>query len=494
VRLGAALAGVMLAGSAQAQETITGPYLLDASPTGFTVVWDTEERGTPVLQYTVDELLFADVTSEERGNRWRHVGRIDGLSPGDEVEYRAAGPIHRATTFPDDRVRLAFVSDLQLDTANPTAWEQVAADILAEHQREPLHALVVAGDAVDEPGDTSQWDSVLRMAREVLWEVPLFVVPGNDDGGAAELGLETPWRVDAGPVRLLGLDTRVDSRLNGQISWLDDQLDCDPLFTVGVMHHPFIAELFTPDNNDYSGQIVERLGAQATDCDTSSAHVFGAAHGYSRGDSLDHRHAWIGAGSGGGPLDEWGTEPQAPSEEIAISRPEYGFVVLEAAAAGMVWSRHTLGEGVTDTLELASDGAPPARPSVTVDGDVATGSAFDGVGPISAAHWRIEECNGGIVEERWIRRFDEYDGEVIVFDPTAIDIEQPCFFAQVRYRDATLRWSEFSPLAPETADDPTASNLCDCSTAGAQSGPWLLALLCLRRRRSRSPKSRPHRA
>lgn len=474
MRLGAAAAGIALlwAGSAAAQP-LAGPFVIDPSDTGFTVIWETAEEGAPAFQWTVDVPQVGAVESEDLGDRWRHRGQVVGVSPGDVVTYRADGPERPVRVLSADRARIAFISDAQLDAADPFKWEEVAAEILAVHRADALHALVVAGDAVDEPGEVSQFDDFLGMAEELLAEVPLLAVPGNDHGAVDYLELELPWRVDAGPVTLLGLDSRVEARTEDQRQWIDAQLDCEG-WTVATMHHPFGAELFTPDNNGWSQSAASTLLRCA-----DTAAVFGAAHGYWRGEDWTVRQLLFGAGSAGGPLDLWGTEPQAESEAAGISRPEYGFLLLDAAGDEAVWERHTLGAGVTDSVVLRGDDAAPAAPGTpTWDGTFfVTTSEAD-----YAAEWEVRACGDSSATRRRVRAREEYGGEVSNLDLTRFAIEGFCAEVRVRQRSQALVWSDWSEWSqPSDGAEPTPEVAdCDCQVGG---GGWLLMGLVLCRRR-----------
>ena len=66
-----------------------------------------------------------------------------------------------------------------------------------------------------------------------------------------------------------------------------------------------------------------------TDCGKPSIHFFGHTHGYSRGNSRDHKHLWINAATAGGAIDNWGEFPNFDYDEFSVTQDEYGFVAVE---------------------------------------------------------------------------------------------------------------------------------------------------------------------
>ena len=130
------------------------------------------------------------------------------------------------------------------------------------------------------------------------------------------------------------MDTNEEYQNKTQLSWLDDLLartkeneEID--FVFAQMHHPHKSELWLDGEEDYTGQIVKKLEAFSTETGKPSIHFFGHTHGYSRGQSRDHKHLWINVASAGGSIDNWGEFAQQNYDEFTVTQDEYGFVMVE---------------------------------------------------------------------------------------------------------------------------------------------------------------------
>ena len=75
--------------------------------------------------------------------------------------------------------------------------------------------------------------------------------------------------------------------------------------------------------------IVEKLEKFSTDSGKPSIHFFGHTHGYSRGQSKDHKHLWVNVASAGGAIDNWGEFEGRDYDEFTVTQDEYGFVMVE---------------------------------------------------------------------------------------------------------------------------------------------------------------------
>lgn len=477
---------LLLCTAAFGQEVTLGPFLQDPVDDAVSVVWHTAEDAPAVVQFGPGLSEVAPGETSPWGEGFRHVVRLEGLQG--TWAYQVAGAEPATVRTPGDALRIVLTSDTQLDTGNPFAWERVAAAIAAT---EP-HLLAIAGDLVDEAHEPSQWWGFHQQAPGLLASVPLLAVPG-DEGSEdfvrhfvlPENGPpgwpEQSWTARFGSLLLIGLDTSEAAREPEVLGWLDEQLTgcAGTDFVLGLLHHPWRAELFTPDNNDFSGAIVARLEAWSTACDRPSLHVFGGAHGYSRGASRDARHGWLGPGSGGGTLDLWGTEPQEPVEQIAVSQPEYGFVVLDVEGGSLELSRWGLGtvqEPVEATLRerfsIEASGDPRPAPQLRpVDG----GFELVDPGDIQAVQWR--DCGG---EATWIQDRNQYGGDDPAQERLSLQTDSAC--VQARVRDWSLNWSAWAESASLQVAD------CGCASGGG-AAPMLLFLLLARRRptAARSP-------
>lgn len=113
-------------------------------------------------------------------------------------------------------------------------------------------AVIVTGDLVD-GGEAEDYAAVTGLLQRL--RAPVFAVPGNHDrrgltrkalaftGVVPDAG-PIRFTADAGPVRLIGLDSLVEGHYHGhlggdQLAWLDDQLAVKPDSpTLVFLHHP----------------------------------------------------------------------------------------------------------------------------------------------------------------------------------------------------------------------------------------------------------------
>ena len=116
-------------------------------------------------------------------------------------------------------------------------------------------AVIVTGDLVHD-GEAEDYAALTGLLQRL--GAPVLAVPGNHDrreltrkalaftGVVPEAGA-IRFTADAGPVRLIGLDSLVEGHEHGhlgddQLGWLDDQLEAAPDSpTLVFLHHPPIA-------------------------------------------------------------------------------------------------------------------------------------------------------------------------------------------------------------------------------------------------------------
>ena len=98
------------------------------------------------------------------------------------------------------------------------------------------------------------------------------------------------------------------------------------------VHHPYKSELWTPGESDFTGSVVSKMEAFSEACGKPSIHFFGHTHGYSRGQSRDHKHVMINVATAGGAIDYWGEWPQVDYDEFSVSEDDWGFVLVEVEA------------------------------------------------------------------------------------------------------------------------------------------------------------------
>lgn len=155
---------------------------------------------------------------------------------------------------------IAQISDLHVSTPGASHMPQFDGAVNLEHAIALLHSLsprpdvvIATGDLVDQ-GKPEEYD-VLCSLLDAL-QIPLYAVPGNHDDRAPFVAAfardgylpDAPgplhYAIDELPVRLVGLDTWCEGRVDGEIDdagldWLDDTLSAEPRrSTLVFMHHP----------------------------------------------------------------------------------------------------------------------------------------------------------------------------------------------------------------------------------------------------------------
>jgi hypothetical protein len=350
--------------------------------------------------------------------------------------------------------------------------------------------VVVAGDLVDNGWSATDWtEDFFPPAAELMSAVPYYPVPGNHEGNSPlffryfhlpEGGGEHWYSKDLSNLRLIGLDSNSGYDGDEQLAWLVSELDrtcLDPTvdFVFAQLHHPHLSELWPAGESDWTGQVVGELERFTEACGKPSVHLFGHTHGYSRGQSKEHRHLWVNVSSAGGALDRWGSPAQRNYPQFSVSQDTWGFVAVEVEAGDdptFRLSRVSRGNPdqphdnvVTDTVRIGLREAPPAAPApVGPAPDACVGPAVLRASPFAdpdggahqASEWEVAPTCADFTAplvRRWRQSTDVFQGEDLQAGDDLTDEEIPelepgtsaCW--RVRYRDDGLTWSDWS--APE---------------------------------------------
>ena len=411
--------------------------------------------------------------------------------------------------------RLVAMSDMQRDNSNPNKFNEVihdgVIDYISEEYSDDLAAelamVLVTGDLVVTGSSYYQWqDHFFEPSQDLFSHVPLYPVFGNHeqntdyfikyfhlpDNGTP--GYEEHWYyTDYSNLRVIGLDSNGGYQVQAQLDWLEavlqDACSNDNIdFVFAQLHHPYKSELWTPGESNYTGDVIQRMENFSDECGKPSIHFFGHTHGYSRGQSLDHNHLWVNVATAGGAIDYWGEWPQADYDEFTVTQDEWGFVVVDVEAGEepqFVLKRISRGNAYTyrdnevrDEVVIRFNNTPPNQPvglspSGQVDPDLLALSADDfvdinGDAPM-AAQWNIyQDCNltstpvisKFINMENWY--YNENTQESV--ELTQISVSglsgNSAYCWQVRYRDTSLGWSDWSePLSFETGESVYSENM-----------------------------------
>jgi hypothetical protein len=398
---------------------------------------------------------------------------------------------------------IVAMSDMQQDWQHTSVFKDLVEDNLIPYMQqeygsdlaEHLGYFIVPGDLVQTGGVYSSWASTFfEPAEDLLSYVPLYPVPGNHEGNTPTFfkyfnlplnGTNTNdypehwWYKDYSNVRLIGLESNNGYRVQDQLDWLQDVLDetaadADIDFVFAQIHHPYESELWISGNTNYTGDVITLLENFSTATGKPSVHFFGHTHGYSRGQSKEHNHVMVNVASAGGALDNWGEFAQQDYPEYTRSDDDFGYVIMEIQAGAdpqFVLKRLSHGsyeDGLVtnvlkDTLRIKFNNPAPDTPTGIFPGDndvlapeciIFLGSEFsDTDGDLhGATQWRIatDVSFNTIVYDEWYQHENWYfdvdlmAGNNMVDQEVNILQENATYYWQVRYRDRSLAWSEWS--------------------------------------------------
>ena len=500
------------ASPADAQELVTGPYLQSASPTSIWISWETMGGESTTVEWgTVEPLVDTAGGGTIAGpeGHVHHEVQLENLTPDTRYLYRVVtdemvSDIFHFRTPPvaadEAPFRLLAMSDMQIDRGRPNQFREVIEDGVIPYVTatygpeltEELGLILIPGDLVEDGNEYHQWAAEFFAPAEALFPyVPVYPVTGNHENNSQSYfdyfhlpdngtpGFEEHWYfVDHGNLRVVGLDSNGLYRNPVQIEWLErvladtcanDEID----FVFAQLHHPHHSELWPAGNTHFTGDVIAVLEAFSSDCEKPSLHFFGHTHGYSRGQSRDHRHLMVNVASAGGNLDYWDEYPQADYPEYSVSHDEYGFVIVDVEAGAdpsFQLTRISLGNQtqgrdneVRDTVTVRRYNTAPTTPTKRGPlGRAVSPRCFTlGLSPFDdadgdahwATHWQVaRDCDGfdSPIVDRWRQRENWYGDENTQANDDLTDEEiegldsatEYCW--RGRYRDEGLRWSAWS--------------------------------------------------
>ncbi|WP_215224873.1 fibronectin type III domain-containing protein [Echinicola shivajiensis] len=362
-------------GNLNAQQIEIEPYLQNASPNSITVMWQTDSGEESIVEWGLTPNLGNSTSGNSIDINFTdarvHEVSLTGLERLSVYYYRvrtgkAFSDIYQFKTPPFAKDRKSFnlvaMSDMQIDGNEPDKFYEVVNEgILAYLDKEfqgevpeNLAMVLIPGDLVQNGANYIQWrEHFFQPAQKLFSQVPVYPVLGNHENqsvfyfkyfslpknGSPEFA-ENWWYKDYGNTRILGLNSNVDDGIGGsnyQLRWLDkileetaemEEID----FVFAQMHHPHKSELWIPGEEEFSGEVVKKLEDFTEKTGKPSIHFFGHTHGYSRGQSKDHKHLWVNVASAGGALDNWGEFEGRDYDEFTVTQDEYGFVMVEVDA------------------------------------------------------------------------------------------------------------------------------------------------------------------
>ncbi|MEN6577422.1 MAG: metallophosphoesterase family protein [Phycisphaerales bacterium] len=262
----AIMSSVVLAVAASAQippqpSIITsGPYLQHATKTGITILWETREKASSVVEFGDQTPLASRIAGADDCDM--HEVRIENLKPQTNYFYRvisrttsgreSVSEVYSLQTAVEEQTPYAFgvVSDTQ---TNPPIWGKISMLLFAERPNFVVHA----GDIVGEGPKKEQWtNDFLKPAHGLMSRVPIFAILGNHDQDHANYyryicnpAPEHRYTFTYGNAQFFLIDTKRDvSPASEQYQWLDGELARSRATWKFAVHH---FSPYSSDENDW---------------------------------------------------------------------------------------------------------------------------------------------------------------------------------------------------------------------------------------------------
>ncbi len=505
---------VYLPTSVIAQSITINPYLQDVNPNSIFILWETDIEVESIVEWGLTESLGNEaigISYPSNGGTIIHEVHLQNLERFTPYFYRvktntAISDIYKFKTPPfasdNESFRILAMSDMQRDGAFPDKFQEVVEEGVIDYLEQEiggdiidnLALVMIPGDLVVNGNNFNSWKSqFFTPAEELLSQVPVYPVLGNHEVNSpfyfsyfklpenGTPGLEEHWwHKDYGNVRIIGLNSNNPFNTTEQLDWLDlvlsetcaaDSID----FVFAQLHHPHKSELWTPGESNFTGEVIKRLEQFTSDCSKPSIHFFGHTHGYSRGNSRDHKHLWINVASAGGAIDNWGEFPNFDYDEFTVSQDEYGFVMVEISDDDdpkVVVKRISRGDQdmiidnqLSDSLTMRFNPSLVNSPNlispinnieiapecVTLEGDTFTSPNINA--QHGQSHWQVSTLDLGfdnpIVEtwknfENWYFDINTQLGDDLTDEKIDGLEESTDYIWRVRYRDREMNWSEWT--------------------------------------------------
>ncbi len=407
-----ALAALMPApGEAGAERFIAGPFLQRATPTGITVVWETNVDTDTRVEFGTTEGLGTEVMGTALVTPAMtiiHKTTLSNLLPDTYYHYQAitkkakSDILHfRTPALPsaEQPFRFLVYSDTQNENTTPDKHAEIVnegmiafvTENFGPDLSEEVAFVLHAGDIVDSNGGFEKWrEQFFNEAQNLLQYVPLYTVLGNHervpddyfryfvlpDNGTPGYGGHW-YYFDYSNVRVIGLNSNYGYRMQAQLAWLDGVLaescsDPDIDFVFAQLHHPYRSEPWMPGEIAYTGLVIDRMEQFSSDCGKPSIHFFGHTHSYARGQSRDAEHLWVNVATAEGGIRYWGEYHNFDYPEFQKTLLEWGFVVVEVEAGGSPLLRlRRISRGndvvaadneVVDDITIRADNLAPVAP------------------------------------------------------------------------------------------------------------------------------------
>ncbi len=517
---------LLSAGAVIGQAIRIQPYLQDVEPNAVHILWETDAGDESIVEWGLSEALgfeASGIAYASNGDARVHEVRINGLERFTRYFYRvktgaATSEVYSFRTPPfatdNQSFRLVAMSDMQRDGSFPDKFREVVEEGVIQYLtngetaiEDEIGLVMIPGDLVTNGNSYDQWkNTFFDPSASLFRHVPVYPVLGNHENNSAfyytyfrlpENGTpeytEHWWFKDYGNLRIIGLDSNGAFANEDQLEWLDNILEqsCEVGtidFIFAQLHHPHKSELWTPGESDFTGEVIARLEQFTTTCGKPSIHFFGHTHGYSRGQSRDHKHLWINVASAGGAIDNWGEFPNFDYDEFSVSQDEYGFVVAEVTdgeSPQFTIKRISRGDQdqvidnqLMDSLVIRLNPTELAAPEpeypvgieLAPECVVLQASPFLTEGATHGqSHWQVSISEDDFTEpvfeswknfENWYYDIDTQAEDDLTDEEVTGLAEESDYWWRVRYRDREMNWSEWSePATFSTGESVATPNL-----------------------------------
>lgn len=498
-------------------DIIVKPYLQDATPSSIKVMWETSSGTESIVEWGETPKLGNKTTGKSYPVDYKksriHEVKLSGLKKSTTYYYKVITEHKDSNTYKfrtppstseSNNFNLLAMSDMQYDYKQPDKFKEIVDEGILAYLKDKygknqelssnLAMIMIPGDLVENGTEIYQWrQHFFAPAAKLFSQVPVYPVLGNHERNSdfyfkyfslPENGTpayaEHWWYKDYGNVRIIGLDSNKGYReIPQQIEWLETVLketaeNKDIDFVFAQLHHPHKSELWIPGETDFTGKIIKLLEQFSQKTGKPSIHFFGHTHGYSRGQSKEHKHLWVNVASAGGAIDNWGEFEGRDYDEFTVTQDEYGFVIVEVSNdkknPRFTLKRITRGNTkknkdneISDSITIYRKSQKPNTPQIISPqkeninniGTILKATPFksniDGAFH-AASQWQISEQKdfSKPIVDSWKQHENWYYNENRQKDDDLTDekIERlksnTTYFWRVRYRDQMLNWSKWS--------------------------------------------------
>ncbi|MEI6866417.1 metallophosphoesterase family protein [Flavicella sp.] len=504
-------------GQNQQVEIEIQPFLQDATPNSIIIKWQTNFGDDSTVEWGLTEKLGEKSKGKSYDVNFSkvriHEVKLTGLKRFTEYYYRvrtgkSISDIFQFKTPPfasdNESFNIIAMSDMQYDYNFPNKFNEIVNDGILTYLKKEyggklpnnLAMVLIPGDLVENGTKFHQWkDHFFSPAEKLFANVPVYPVLGNHEynskyyfkyfslpkNGSPEYAGHW-WYKDYGNTRVIGLNSNDGYRdSKQQYQWLKKTLEetaknDDISFVFAQLHHPHKSELWIPGEIDFSGKIVKILENFSTKSGKPSLHFFGHTHGYSRGQSRDHKHLWINVASAGGAIDNWGKFEGRDYDEFTVTQDEYGFVMVEVSGSKedskFTIKRISRGNSeqfreneLRDSITIWKKERKPATPkaispnneTVAITGTLLKADEFQSSFNNTfhaASHWQVsttKDFSKLVLDnwkqyQNWYYKENRQKNDDLTDEQTRRLILNTTYYWRVRYRDQNLNWSNWSNI------------------------------------------------